>query len=628
MSQKAKKQDKKEKIKQKPGQIFRNIRLMVRVVARHIPQYPLFMVLEGIIWGGLNSASAIFTLRLFNQLDNPDVSFPTIALTIGLMALFYLLAYLFDAWYWEYFNTLLFQKLQYHMQKEMYEKARSLDLSCYDDPDFYNDYVFAMDQARDQAWQVTENIGKIINRIIATAAVLGVMATVSLPIAILLAVYALLSFWLRNVSNKIYYKKSLETKPLHRKNSYINRQFHLADCAKEMRVSEVKNNLISMYDDTVDEIIDCNIRYGKKTIWLSMGWCALNLMGQMGILTISLLFLIRGKLLLGGFAASITALWNVSWTLSNLIERFMKLPEQSLYIEKYLKFLSRKSTIQSGSVIPGEFESLVFQDVSFAYPFGERQTVLSHVNLTVRKGERIALVGYNGAGKTTLTKLVMRLYDPTEGEILYNGVNIKELDLAAYREKIGTVFQDFKIFAASIAENVMNGPYEKDDETRVREALKMATFTDEMDKLPKGIDTPLTKEFRDDGVNLSGGESQKVAIARIFARNYQLIIMDEPSSALDPMAEYQLNHSILDGAANDGRTVIFISHRLSTTRMADRIYMFADGSVIEEGSHDQLMAMGGKYAEMFILQAEKYREKQADENESAPVALSSAGAAM
>lgn len=626
MSQKSKDKTQKEKIKQKPGQIFRNIWHMVRVVARYIPQYPLFMVLEGIIWGGLNSASAIFTLRLFNQLDSSDASFPTIALTIGLMALFYLLAYLFDAWYWEYFNTLLFQKLQYHMQKEMYEKALSIDLASYDDPDFYNDYVFAMDQARDQAWQVTENIGKIINRIIATAAVLGVMATVSLPIAILLAIYALLSFWLRNVSNKIYYKKNLETNPLHRKNSYINRQFHLADCAKEMRVSEVKDNLISMYDDTVDEIVDCNIRYGRKTIWISIGWSALSIMGPLGVLTISLLLLIKGKLMLGGFAASITALWKVSWTLSNLIERFMKLPEQSLYIEKYLKFLSRESTIQSGSIIPGEFESLVFKDVSFAYPFGERQTVLSHVNLTVNKGERIALVGYNGAGKTSLTKLVMRLYDPTEGEILYNGTNIKELDLAAYREKIGAVFQDFKIFAASIAENVMNGPYEKSDESRVLDALRMATFTDELGKLPEGIDTPLTKEFRDDGVELSGGESQKVAIARIFARNYQLIIMDEPSSALDPMAEYQLNHSILDGTSGDGRTVIFISHRLSTTRMADRIYMFADGSIIEEGSHDQLMALNGKYAEMFNLQAEKYREKSADEGEFEPDASLSTAA--
>ncbi|MBQ7354141.1 MAG: ABC transporter ATP-binding protein [Clostridia bacterium] len=601
---------KEKKIRQKPGQILRNNWRMIRAVAKYIPQYPFLMILEGLIWGALNSASALFTIRLFNQLDDPKLQFGNIALTIGVMALFYLCAYIFDAWYWQYYNTTLFQKLQYNMQREMYEKALSVDLACYDDPEFYNDYVFAMDQARNKAWEVTENIGKIINRLIATAAVLGAMATISPAVAILLAVYAALNFILRNVSNKLSYKKTVEQKPMHRKNSYVNRQFHLADAAKELRISKVSTNLTSLYDDSVDEIVKSDIRYGKKLIWIDMAWSLLEVGGLMGILSLSLVQLVNGDIQMGGFAAAVTAMWNVSWTLSNLIERFQKFPEQSLYIEKYLKFLSWEPTIKSGDRIPDRFESLTFHNVSFAYPFGEQKTVLSNVNLTVRCGERIALVGYNGAGKTTLTKLLMRLYDPTEGEILYNGINIREFDLTAYRQKIGTVFQDFKIFAATIGENVMNGPYSDADRETVTKALQMATFGDKLNELPNGVDTQLTKEFCKEGVNLSGGESQKVAIARIFARKYELIVMDEPSSALDPMAEYQLNHSILDSANKDGRTVVFISHRLSTTRMADRIYMFANGSIIEEGSHDALMQLGGEYAEMFNLQAEKYRDKQ------------------
>lgn len=611
-----KKQDKKpkeEKIKQKPTQILRNNWKMMKAVARYIPQYPFVMVAEGLIWGALNAASALFTIRLFNQLDDPNITFGSIAATIGFMALFYLVAYFYDAWYWEFYNTTLFQKLQYDMQKEMYEKALSVDLACYDDPEFYNDYVFAMDQARDKAWEVTENIGKIINRIIASAAILGAMATINLPVAILLAVYALLNFWIRSRFIKLGYKKSLERRPLTRRSAYVNRQFHLADCAKEIRVSDVGDNLTCLYDKAVENIIDCDIRYGKKYVWLNFASSLLEVAGMMGILSIALVSLIKGQMQLGGFAAAVTSMWSISWALSNLIERFQKFPEQSLYIEKYLKFLSWEPTIRGGEVIPGDFESLTFKNVSFAYPFGKEETVLSHVDLTVRKGEKIALVGYNGAGKTTFTKLIMRLYDPTEGEILYNGINIKELDLAAYRDKIGTVFQDFKLFAASIAENVMNGPYEEKDADKVTKALGMATFTDELDKLPQGIDTELTKEFNEEGVNLSGGESQKVAIARIFVRNYHLIIMDEPSAALDPSAEYELNHSILSSAAGDSRTVIFISHRLSTTRMADKIYMFSGGSVIEEGSHDELMRIGGKYAEMFTLQAEKYRKKNENE---------------
>ena len=239
--------------------------------------------------------------------------------------------------------------------------------------------------------------------------------------------------------------------------------------------------------------------------------------------------------------------------------------------------------------------------------------MLKNVSFTIRKGEKTAIVGYNGAGKTTLIKLVMRLYDPTEGRILYNGRDIREYDLHEYRNRIGAVFQDYRIFAATLGENVMGGGYERtvENQSRIREALDNATFTERLNTLEKGLETPLTREIDKEGVNLSGGEAQKVAIARVFVRPYDLIIMDEPSSALDPVAEYELNHSILNAA--DSRdscrtaTVIFISHRLSTTRFADRIFLFAGGELCEQGSHGDLIAMDGKYAEMFRMQAEKYR---------------------
>lgn len=239
-------------------------------------------------------------------------------------------------------------------------------------------------------------------------------------------------------------------------------------------------------------------------------------------------------------------------------------------------------------------------------PESQKGDALKNVSLSLKKGEKIAIVGYNGAGKTTLIKLLMRLYDPTSGKILLNGQDLKDYDLSAWQDRIGVVFQDFKIFAASLAENVVNGRYEEVvDKERVMTALDAAGFSQKLSELPRELDTPLTREFDDNGVELSGGESQKVAIARVFARPYELIVMDEPSSALDPVAEYDLNQAILRYAAH--KTVIFISHRLSTTRMADRIYMFDRGSLIESGNHDELMAQNGKYAEMFRMQAEKYQ---------------------
>ena len=231
--------------------------------------------------------------------------------------------------------------------------------------------------------------------------------------------------------------------------------------------------------------------------------------------------------------------------------------------------------------------------------------ILKNVDLKINRGEKIAFVGYNGAGKTTLIKLLMRLYDPAEGEILYNGENIRDFSPEHYRKHIGAVFQDYRIFAATLAENVLGGEFTDADEERVMRAIRAASFEDKLNTFEKGIHTHLTQEFYNDGEGLSGGESQKVAIARVFARDHDIIIMDEPSSALDPISEYSLNQSILEYTAD--KTVIFISHRLSTTRMADRIYMFDNGQIAETGSHEELMTLGGKYAEMYTVQAKKYQ---------------------
>ena len=234
---------------------------------------------------------------------------------------------------------------------------------------------------------------------------------------------------------------------------------------------------------------------------------------------------------------------------------------------------------------------------------------LKHVNMSLHKGERIALVGANGSGKTTLVKLLLRLYDPAEGSVTLDGTDVRDLSVADYRGAFSSVFQDFKIFATTIAENVMNGKYNAmEDEKTVLKALESADFSEKLSELPEGIHTHLTREFNEKGVNLSGGESQKIAIARVFARDYPIVIMDEPSSALDPMAEYTLNQSILHNT--NEKTVIFISHRLSTTRIADKIYMFDTGSLIEEGSHSELLEKDGKYAEMFKVQSEKYQSNK------------------
>ncbi len=215
----------------------------------------------------------------------------------------------------------------------------------------------------------------------------------------------------------------------------------------------------------------------------------------------------------------------------------------------------------------------------------------------------MAFVGENGAGKSTFIKLLMRLYDVTEGSICYAGEDIRNFTTEEYRDIFGSVFQDYQIYATSVQENVLMHEVDKKDKERVENALSQSGFTDRLETLPQGMNTILTREFAEDGVQLSGGEAQKVAIARMFAKKERMhiAILDEPSSALDPKAEYELNKNILNKAGD--ATVIFISHRLSTTRDADCIYMFENGEIIEQGTHQELMELNGQYADMFQCQA-------------------------
>lgn len=602
-----------KKEKQSISKVFVNNLKIVVKVWRFTPQYLIGSCVEGVVWGILNSVEIIFINRLLNSFDEGR-DFGYIALLIALMAGFYLIAYIFDGIYWERYVPSVKQKFGYKIHLELYEKARTVDLASYDDPAYFNDFVWSMNEAQVKAMGIVDNIGKIVNRVVASGAILAVLFTIDLTVTLILLSCSVLMILIRLLGNKLNFRQEKESQPLNRKSSYVGRVYHLADCAKELRTSRIHENLIGVYDQNYGEQLEMRGRYNRRFFLLwGVGWSLLHSASYYGTMLYMFSKLVAGRVMIGGFSASVMAVWRLRWTVSDLIVRFTKFPEYSLFIEKYFTFLSNAPRIVPGDKIPGPFESLEVRDLSFTYGFGEtkdakdgNKLVLENVSLKVKKGGKIALVGYNGAGKTTLIKLIMRLYDPTGGVILYNGVDIREYDLALYRERIGAVFQDYKIFAATVAENILCDKLTEERRPALTEAVEAVSFAEKLAELPNGLDTHLTREFRDKGVNLSGGESQKIAIARVFTGSSELYIMDEPSSALDPLAEYKLNHAILRYAEN--KTVIFISHRLSTTRMADRIYMFDNGRLAEEGSHNELMTAGGKYAEMFEIQASKYTD--------------------
>ncbi|MBQ8309555.1 MAG: ABC transporter ATP-binding protein [Clostridia bacterium] len=589
------------------GRVIKNVWYMFGYTFKYTPGYIWVTLVEAVGRAIYHIIGVLFLKYLFDAVEN-GVEFLTILWYIIAFAAYNALFELFNKWMLEVYLPRADLALHEGMQNELYEKARSLDQSCYDDPTFYNDFIWAIREADSRTARMQVDLSLFLNRIISTFAIFGVLMTMDWIVAVALLVLVTAGVLINLLLNKINYWQSLEMNPINRKLSYIGRIFYLPDHAKELRQREIAAHLRRQYAETTEEKIDCAMRYAKRTFGIALlSHLLSNVLPYSGVTAYLIVrYILDPALSLGDFSASMTATLKLFWMINDMGTYLTKFNEHSLYVEKVRTFLEYEPKITGEERGLEELRSLRLCNVSFSYPFakdGER--VLKGIDLEIRQGEKIAFVGYNGAGKTTLIKLLMRLYDPSEGQILYNGEDIRSYEPNAYRKHIGAVFQDYKVFAATVAENVMGGDYSDADRETVIEALRAASFADKLASIPAGLDAQLTREFSKDGVGLSGGESQKIAIARAFAHPYELIIMDEPSSALDPIAEYELNQSILQNAAE--KTVIFISHRLSTTRMADRIYMFDGGQIVECGSHDELIARNGKYAEMWRVQAKNYR---------------------
>lgn len=502
------------------------------------------------------------------------------------------------------------ERISRRIRMELYQKAAAMDLQRYDDPEYYNDFVWAMGEATDRVFAVMQSVSQLLGGIAGAVVVGGYILTqdsMGLIVVVLsfLGVFAF-SAW----RNKKQVTLRERMRPLERKRDYISRVFYLSDHAKELRLGRIQGKLLGEFDDVCTELR----RQADRGTWpLVIGRFLVNfLFGNFLIDGCYLLYLLYRCIVLQSLSyGTMVILYNSCgnvrhsfWMISNAIAQVQ---EHSLYIEKIRHFLDCEATVVSPkepAPLPEREAELVLEHVDFSY--GE-QPVLRDVCLRIRPGEKVALVGYNGAGKTTLVKLLMRLYDPTAGRILYGGRDIREYSLDEYRRRFETVFQDFAVFAATVRENIVMSDAPVDEE-RLRSAIALSGFGAKLNSLPRGLDTPLTREFDDQGALLSGGEAQSLAIARALYQNSPILILDEPSSALDPLAEYRLNQTMMEVAAD--KMVITISHRLSTTKMADRIVMLEAGRVIEEGTHDQLMEQNGAYATMFRLQAEKYNPQK------------------
>ncbi len=516
-----------------------------------------------------------------------------------------------------WFNAFVFQKLQQKSQpkikqeiKEMFfRKAKEIDLECYDDSEFYNNYVLSVSEVENQIGRIFTVLTNLFTGV--TSIILsGAFFIGSDPVSfIFIAVSFVASLWSGKALNKLNFKIRNDKNPYERKLGYVNRVFYLNDYAKEVRLNtEISNELLKDFDETNDKVLDIDKKNAGKRFGLQL--MKDYICNSFLIDVVYIIYLVYSAAVLHHISYSnVAVMRGTANRMKNRMRQFAdvypKMQEIGLYVQKMKDFLAIEPKITStdNRPLPEKTTLIELRNVSFGYNEMDGY-ILNNISIKIEPYSKIAIVGYNGAGKTTLIKLIMRLYDPDEGEILLDGVNIKEYDIEEYRRKIGTVFQDFKIFAATVKENVLLDFEENGKDSDVISAMEKSGFDERLAALSDGLETNLTTEFEDNGVNLSGGEGQKLAVARVFYKDANLIILDEPSSALDPIAEYHLNRSMLTAANN--KSVVFISHRLSTTRIADRIYMLEKGKIIEEGNHAELLELGGKYSQMWRLQAGQY----------------------
>jgi len=496
------------------------------------------------------------------------------------------------------------QRIVARIQEELFEKASLVELECYENPEFYDKYVKAMDNAYGRCMGVVYTVDGLIWSIVSLCSTSALLIVID-PVLIVFGLIPLLFGIIRNRRHKVEKERNDESRNLERRDGYVQRVFYLNEYAKEMRLGGMPRVIFGKYAAALKEYIALWRRYGfKMTVLHLFDNISAPVTSCGAMVYAAFRTLVRKTMLLGDCLVVFNTVESVSNQLTRMTVVFSEFRKHAMYIEDYRYFLEYEPKIKR--IAEGEKATvgeLAFHDVSFRYS-GAQTDALKHINLSVKPGEKIALVGHNGSGKTTLVKLLLHLYEPGSGTVTLDGRAISEYESNSYRDAFTAVFQDFKIFSLSIAENVLLRPLRDGDEELVTEALKKSGAYEKVASLKNGIHTTLTREFDDEGAVLSVGEAQKVSLARAFTSDSPFVILDEPSSALDPIAEYNMFKNMLEACRD--RTLIFISHRLSSAVLADRVFLMEDGEIVEEGPHSELMEKGGRYAEMFRMQAENY----------------------
>jgi ATP-binding cassette subfamily B protein len=507
----------------------------------------------------------------------------------------------------DYFDNLLADRYTHHVSVEVMRKAASLDLTVYEDPVFYDRLERARVQATDRLAMI-QQMGRLLQQSVTAIAFSAVLIRYS-PFLLLLLVCGIIPAFLGESHFAfLTYAKNFRQTPARRQMDYLRQVGGSKEAAKELKLFNLSEYLTARFTALSQGIFEENVALNRRRLFWGGLLAIVGQLGYYGAYGYSIYRTIQGRYSIGDLTLITTAIMQAMANIQQAFSTASGVADQALFLTDLLAFFEMKPRVESKvNALPAPrpiVSGFEFRNVSFAYPGTDRR-VLSNFNFTLGCGERVALIGENGQGKTTIVKLITRLYDPTEGEILLDGVDLREYDLADLHAEIGVIFQDFMRYEMTARENIEVGRIETRHSIEDLEyAAQKSLASEVIDKLHGGFDQMLGRRF-EGGVDLSGGEWQKLALARAYLRDAQLLILDEPTAALDARSELEVFQRFAE--LTYGKMALLISHRFSTVRMADRIVVLEAGRLVEEGSHSQLITLGGRYAAMFEMQAASYR---------------------
>jgi ATP-binding cassette, subfamily B, bacterial len=507
----------------------------------------------------------------------------------------------------DYTDSLLADRYTHHVSIEVMRQAARLDLTTYEDPEFYDRLERARVQATDRLAMI-QQMGRLFLQVLTTLIWSAQLVCYSPWLMLLLIAGVLPSFFGETHFAFLGYAKNFRQTPIKRIMDYLRMVGGSKEAAKELKLFNLSDYLTNRFAKLSEQIYHENVDLSKRKLMWGGLMSLIGTCGYYGAYVFAIWEGINGRYNVGVFYLITTAIQQASGNLQQAFSTASGIADQALFLTDLIGFFELQPVVRSGPnaqpaprPIRHGFE---FRNVSFAYP-GTERTVLKNFNFSIEPGERIALIGENGQGKTTVVKLITRLYDPTEGQILLDGVDLRDYAIDDLHREMGVIFQDFMRYEMTVRENINIGHVEvPHTQQEVEAAAQKSLAAEVVKKLPGGYEQMLGRRFVS-GVDLSGGEWQRIALARAYLRDAQLLVLDEPTAALDAKSELEVFERFAELTA--GKMALLISHRFSTVRMADRIVVLAGGRLVEEGTHQQLIALGGRYAEMFEMQAASYR---------------------